>query len=76
MACERVGGAIICSRGGAARCACGRKAVALCDAPVRDASGQWHTCDSGICDEHRTRANDEVDYCQAHQTPESRGVAL
>ena len=60
MPCERIGNAIICSRGGSrgAKCAyCGRPGKVLCDFPLTAArAGQ-------AC---ATHVGPDEDYCRAH----------
>lgn len=69
MICERVQlpdgtGAIVCSGGRRARCACGAVAPLLCDWKVpRKPSG---TCDRPICRACRTSPAPEKDLCPAH----------
>jgi hypothetical protein len=44
---------------------CGRMSVALCDAPAGvDHEGRTQTCDMPVCDHHRVRAGENVDYCK------------
>lgn len=47
---------------------CGRMSVALCDAPVgKDLAGKVLTCDAPMCENHRTSAGKNVDYCPRHK---------
>jgi hypothetical protein len=47
---------------------CFRTSIALCDGPVgTDLDGTPLTCDMPICEHHRTKAGDNVDYCPRHQ---------
>jgi hypothetical protein len=58
--------------------ACGRLSVALCDAPAgEDLAGKPLTCDMPICEKHRARGGENVDYCPRHRalapaSPEAR----
>lgn len=70
MTCERVhfGDGIVgilCSRGSRTRrrCACGRLAGYLCDAP-RGTRGR--TCDVPLCEACRVRAGEDLDLCRVH----------
>lgn len=69
MKCERLplpgdGAAMICSRGSAPRfCACGRRAVLLCDAIIE---GTERTCSRGICTGCAVSPKPGTDYCPMH----------
>lgn len=52
------------------QCQCGAIADALCDYPI----GKGKTCDIGMCEEHRNRAGEDVDFCPVH-IAEYRGKA-
>lgn len=72
MACRTVqmGDAtmIVCSRGQKVKpCdvpGCRKSSVALCDAPVQ--SKFRKTCDRPMCDDHRYKVSNKVDWCIFH----------
>ncbi len=67
MPCERIGNAIVCSRGQrrAPKCRfCSEPSTKLCDGRAADGHG---TCDKPICDKHAQHVGPNVDYCPACQ---------
>ena len=82
MACEFFRGpkgefqAVVCSRGPRAKrkkCSekdCGDGADYQCDHPIKP-RGKRNTCDRWICEEHRTRCAQDIDWCPFHAKPET-----
>lgn len=86
MPCERVGNAIVCSRGPRRRkaqlCACGSVSTRMCDWKIgKPARGEKQkTCDRPLCVSCTTSPTEDKDLCADHaaawqRQQELRGVA-